>query len=64
MVFGSEDFEHIIGELNIAAAAKLASEGGKKPPELLRFRQRKREVKVGGMIVNVLLLGCLLLKCY
>eukprot|EP01036_Dinobryon_divergens_P033938 gene33938-43844_t len=50
MVFGSEDFEHIIGELYVATAMKMATETGNKPTELLRFRQRKRELKLAVLL--------------
>lgn len=45
MIFGSENFETIIGELQIATQIKLVTEAT-KPIEVLRFRQRLRELKL------------------
>jgi len=50
LVFGSEDFEHIIGELQLATKVKFATEKDKKPSELLRFRQRKRELQLAVLL--------------
>jgi hypothetical protein len=44
MIFGSENFETIVGELHIATQIKLMLEPT-KPTEILRFRQRLRELK-------------------
>jgi hypothetical protein len=48
MVFGSEEFEHIIGELQIATQIKFVTDEQTiaQPSELLRFRQRRRELQV------------------
>lgn len=44
MIFGSENFETIVGELQLATQIKLTMEPT-KPTEVLRFRQRVRELK-------------------
>lgn len=44
LIFGSENFETIIGELQLATQIKLMTEPT-KPTEVLRFRQRVRELK-------------------
>jgi len=45
MIFGSENFETLIGELSLATQVKMMTEET-KPIEVLRFRQRLRELKL------------------
>lgn len=46
MIFGSEMFEHIIGELQVATHIKALTEpGANTNSEYLQFRQRRREVQ-------------------
>lgn len=53
MIFGSENFETIIGELQIATQVKLVTEAT-KPTEVLRFRQRLRELKLAIILAGKL----------
>lgn len=53
MIFGSENFETIIGELQIATQIKLMTEAT-KPTEILRFRQRLRELKLAIILAGKL----------
>ena len=54
MVFGSENFESIIGELQVASTIKMLTEMGidneYNHPEILLFRQRKREVQLASIL--------------
>lgn len=45
MLFGSENFESIIGELQLAMYIKLFVDTSPKPGVIMRLRQRKRELK-------------------
>lgn len=58
MVFGSENFESIIGELQVASTIKMLTEMGMNNeynhPELLLFRQRKREVQLAAILATKL----------
>ena len=45
MIFGSENFEPMIGELQIATQLKGMMDGNNPPADLLLFKQRKREVQ-------------------
>ncbi len=58
MVFGSENFESIIGELQVASTIKMLTEMGMNNeynhPELLLFRQRKREVQLASILATKL----------
>ena len=45
LIFGSEDFEPIIGELYFATQIKLMTETTKPVSDVLRFRQRVRELR-------------------
>lgn len=53
MIFGSENFETLIGELQIATQVKLMTETT-KPTEVLRFRQRIRELKCAMILATKL----------
>jgi hypothetical protein len=53
LLFGSENFETIIGELYIVTQIKLMTEPT-KPVEILRLRQRTRELKLAVMLANKL----------
>eukprot|EP01038_Epipyxis_sp_PR26KG_P011423 gene11423-15307_t len=46
LIFGSDGFESLIGELELAMKIKslVTEDNRKKPPELFRFKQRKREI--------------------
>jgi hypothetical protein len=48
LFFGSEQFEHLIGDLQVATQAKAFMEFGVTniPFEVLQFKQRKREVQL------------------
>ena len=48
MIFGSDKFEPLLGELQIAMMMNL-SEGS--PAELLQFKQKKREIQIAVNIV-------------
>jgi len=45
MIFGSEEFEALIGELQISTQIKGMIDGTNPPPDLLIFKQRKREIQ-------------------
>ena len=45
MIFGNENFEPIIGELYFATQIKLMTETTKPVSDVLRFRQRVRELR-------------------
>ena len=53
MIFGSENFETLIGELSLATQVKMMTEET-KPIEVLRFRQRQRELKCAIILANKL----------
>jgi curved DNA-binding protein CbpA len=44
MLFGSEQFESLIGELQIAQLIRQMMDTASKPSVIMRFRQRKREL--------------------
>lgn len=46
LIFGSDAFESLIGELSIAAQMKVVTDSTSVSNELLRFRQRKREIQL------------------
>lgn len=43
MIFGSDKFEPLIGELQLAMMATMQDD---QPPELLEFKQKRREVQI------------------
>ena len=43
MLFGSDKFEALIGELAFSSMAQMQDN---HPPELLEFKQKKREVMI------------------
>ena len=45
MIFGSEEFETLIGELQISTQIKGMIDGTNPPHDLLIFKQRKREIQ-------------------
>ena len=45
MIFGNENFDAIIGELQISTQIKGMIDNSNLPPDLLLFKQRKREVQ-------------------
>jgi len=45
MIFGSEEFETLIGELQISTQLKGMIDGTNPPHDLLIFKQRKREIQ-------------------
>ena len=51
MIFGSEKFEPLVGELQLAAMANVQEDA---PSELLDFHQRKREVMIAVNLVKTL----------
>ena len=51
MIFGSEKFEPLVGELQLASMANAKEED---PSELLDFKQRKREVMIAVNLVRTL----------
>lgn len=51
MIFGSEKFEPLVGELQLAAMASAQED---TPSELLEFKQRKREVMIAVNLVKTL----------
>ena len=51
MIFGSEKFEPLLGELQLASMMNL-EEGS--PPELLQHRQKKREIQIALNLVQTL----------
>lgn len=51
MIFGSEKFEPLVGELQLAAMANSQEDA---PPELMDFKQRKREVMIASNLAKTL----------
>ena len=51
MIFGSEKFEPILGELKLSQMMNMKED---EPAELLEFRQRKREVQLAVNLVKSL----------
>lgn len=49
MIFGSDKFESLIGELALSSMAQMQDN---HPPELLEFKQKKREVTIAINLVN------------
>ena len=49
MIFGSDKFESLIGELALSSMAQMQDN---HPPELLEFKQKKREVMVAINLQN------------
>jgi len=45
MIFGNENFEPLIGELQIATQLKAMVDGTNPPSDLFLFKQRKREIQ-------------------
>jgi len=54
MIFGSENFDAIIGELQITALLESLTNGGAISAELLLFKQRKRELQCAVNLVSKL----------
>ncbi len=52
LVFGSDAFEAIVGELHLASRIKMLMDPTAKPPQLARFRQRKRELVCALALLN------------
>jgi hypothetical protein len=51
MIFGSEKFEPILGELKLSQMMNMQED---QPSELLEFKQRKREVQLAVNLVKSL----------
>ena len=49
MIFGSDKFESLLGELAISMTASMEDN---HPPELIEFKQKKREVFIAMNLVN------------
>lgn len=54
MIFGNENFEAIIGELQIAGHLEALTNGAAISSELMQFKQRKRELQCAVNLVNKL----------
>lgn len=54
MIFGSENFEPIIGELQVSSQLKALAEGGGNSAHLNAFHQRRREVQCAVNLANKL----------
>lgn len=54
MIFGNENFEGIIGELQIAGHLEALTNGSTISSELMQFKQRKRELQCAVNLVNKL----------
>jgi curved DNA-binding protein CbpA len=54
LLFGTEAFEAIIGELSLSSQIKIMMDPTTRPPQLSRFRQRKRELQCALTLLNKL----------